>query len=408
MENEIVKILFLFIYIFIFVSLIKKEKTTVLYSLIIFLNLSVLFSLLLIEYGMYILEQQITGYENGAFYIYYLYSLLSLILFYKLSLKNKIVFTTANSPSYNIFFPVSVVFASVLLFSYFNNPFYNRFDVFDGPYKLLFVRIEYLFNFVFLFSLFLARNFNKKLVIYFVYSLLMFLRGSQFGAYMIASIWLFISYYLQNNKLKLNLKLALFFVLISIVPFIIKISQTDIIFFYDRIVLEGHVFWGTINLVNQNGPNPDFSAFISNYNDLMSGFQQFNSQYGFGKLMYEISPGYTDLYEEKNVRFAAGYPAILIYHFGFGLSMLFNLLFTYIYFLIVRYMIYCFINKDIFISFIVYFMIYNTFSDFFVQGEYANFRIKFLIKLIITLVVIIIYRLNKLNKLSSKVKLQYA
>ena len=80
-------------YLFLFILLIKKEKQTVLYAIIVFVNLGIFVSLILIEYGMFIYEQQIFGFENGAFYIFYLFCLVSLFLFHYLSVKKTFLVT---------------------------------------------------------------------------------------------------------------------------------------------------------------------------------------------------------------------------------------------------------------------------------------------------------------------------
>jgi len=267
---------------------------------------------------------------------------------------------------------------------------------------MLFVRIEYIFTFAFLYTLFRTRKLNAKLFIYVLFCLLMFMRGSQFGAFMIATIWLFIAYYLEKGKI--GIKWSLGFYLLALVPFIIKFSLNDILVIYQRIILEGHVFWGTINLFTQNGPNLDFSGFINNFNDLSSGFQQGNIEYGFGKLMFDITPHFAEMSLEAGVRFAAGYPAILIYHFGYMVGLLLHLLCTLLFFLLIQFLIYCFKYKDLFYSYMIY-MIYMIGIDFMIQGEYAHFRAKFLIKLFIVLSMLLIYQ-NFPKKHDTSIKLE--
>lgn len=405
MGVEIIKILFLFIYIFLFFYLIKKVKITVLYSLIFFLNISVLLSLILIEYGMFIYEQAVDGYENGSFYIYLLYSFASLLLFYYLSLKKPFSNQYFHRKKINIFLPTSIVFSFVLLYCYYINPSFNRFDVFDGPFKLIFVRVEYIFSFAFLYSLISVRNISKKLIIYFIYALIMFFRGSEFGAFFIATIWFLMTFHIEEKVF--SFKWIFICLVLLVLPFFIKLTFMDLISVVSRIVLEGHVFWGTINLVMQNGPNLEFSSFINNYNDLFSGFQQANIEYGFGKLMFEISPHFAEISINSNVRFAAGFPAIVIYHFGLGFGFLLYLLITLIYFFIIRFLFICFNNKNLLLSFVFFYMIFNTFSDFIIQGEYANFRVKFLIKLVITLFVYYLYK-NSTNQVATKVNLSHS
>lgn len=390
MSLDVIKGLMLLAYIGFYIWLVRRERTTILYILIAFLNASVLFSLLLIEMGMYVFEQQKFGYENGAFFIYYGYSLVSLLVFHRLSTRDAAfpVLRPVTSGS-AVFAPVAVAFALVLAYSIARNPSYTRFDIFAGPYQLLFVRVEYLFQFAFLFALFRSPTLRARLLIYIIYCVLMFIRGSQFGAFMVASLWLFMVSYLFDQKIKLNARWLTVLAVLVAVPFAIKISQTGLMYVAGRVVLEGHVFWGTINVLQETGPNPDFSAFFGNFNDISSGFQQANLDYGFGRLMYEVNPHMAELAVAAGVRFGAGYPAILIYHFGHGSAMVLDVVFTALYFVIMRFMIRCFTQKDVFYGFVVYLMLYNFYADFFVQGEYANFRAKFIIKLVLLFFVVV-------------------
>lgn len=403
MVNEFIKFSLIIFYLFLFFFFIKKEKRTVLFAIIVFVNLGIMFSLILIEYGLFIIEQQQFGYDNGAFYIFYCFCLVSLILFYYLSLNKSFLNTYFYSRESRVFIPIAIVFSLVLLYCIKLNPNYTRFDIYDGPLKMFFVRIEYLFSFIFLYSIFRTKNFNKKLLIYFIYCILMFFRGSQFGAFMIASIWLFKTYYLDKGKL--NLKWLLIFGVLFLIPFVVKISKNDMLFIYQRFIMEGHVFWGSINLIEQNGINLDFSSFQINYNDLTSGFQQGNVEYGFGKLMHDISPHFAEMYLKMNIRFAAGYPAILIYHFGYIVAIMLHMVFTYLFFLLIQFLVFCFKHKDFFYSYVIY-MIYMIFNDFIIQGEYSHFRLKFILKIFIVLILVFLYK--TFPKRNNEIKIKYA
>lgn len=388
MIAEIVKTIFIIFYIILFFILINKKKETVLISVYVFVNLGVMLSLVLIEYGLFIYEQQTYGFQNNSFYIFYIFSLSSLILFYFLS-KKKSLLINLNSKKKIFFLPITVIFFLVLCYLIIKNPNYTRFDIFDGPFKMLFVRIEYIFTFGFIYSLFRTKSLNKKFIYFIIFCFLMFLRGSQFGAFMIALIWFFMSYYLQTGKI--HLRWLPIFAVLFIIPFYIKLSLTDLVYLGQRVIMEGHVFWGTINLFNEQGIALDFSGFFNNYNDFSSGFQQGNIYYGFGKLMYAVSPHFAEMSLKAGVRFAAGYPAILIYHFGLYFGFLLHLFFTFILFLFMQYLIHSFKYRDVFYSYIIY-MFFMIYSDFMIQGEYAHFRLKFLIKLSILFFVLFLYK----------------
>lgn len=391
MIPEILKSILIFSYGLWFLYLIRREPKTVLYAIIVYINISVLISLVLIENGLPIAEQQIFGYNNGSFVLFYIYSIISLCFFYYLSSKDHrlVHFPNVLIKQKNLFLIGFIIFGLVLLYSWIQNPNYTRFDIFNGPFKMLFVRIEYLFSFIFLYSLFRIKSVEKKLLIYLAYCFLMYFRGSQFGAFLIGTIWFFIAFYLENKRLKMKWT-VLFFILVAI-PVVIKISSTNLIYMGQRIVLQGHVFWGTVNVLVQNGPNPDFSGFISHYNDFFSGFQAGSIEYGFGKLMHEVSPHFAIMKLKAGVRFSAGYPAILFYHFGYIIGIIFHIGFTFLFYHLLRYLVYCFKYKDAVYSYFIY-MIYLAYSDFMIQGEYANFRLKFLIKVALVLFVVFLYK----------------
>ncbi len=374
------KISLIFLYILLFIFILNRKKEIVLYTFLFVLNLFVMLSLVLIEEGFFISEQQVFGYENGSFYIYIVYSILSLLLF------RLFVIGSSGLNKYHInrkidyFIPIAIVFSLVLIYSFIVNPNYTRFDIFNGPYNMMFVRIEGLFYFAYIYSILRTTDVKKRFFILLIFSILMFFRGSQFGAFMIAGIWYFISFVLDDKPFDRRIMLYLFF--IAMIPIAIKISLHDLSFIYKRIILEGHVFWGTINLFFDNGVNNDFTEFFNNYNDISSQFQQGNLEFGLGKLMDEISPGIAEMYLEAGVRFAAGYPAILIYHFGILIGSFLHIVVLYIYFLIIRYLVYSCRFYGIILSYL-FFIIFTVYNDFIVQGEYMNFRLKFLIKILI-------------------------
>jgi len=360
----------------------------------VFGNVGVLVSLILIEMGLYITEQRVFGFQNGAFFIYSLFSYMGLITFFTFSKITETGNFNFLSKPKKLFLPIYILFALIIFLAFLKNPDFNRFNIFDGPFKMTLVRIENIFFFLFLYSLFRKKHINEKIVIYVFYCIIMFARGSQFGAFLIAGLWFFMS--LKIDEIKIRPKYYILLIVFSALPFAIKIYSNDISYSLMRMVLQGHVFWGTVNIFNESGANPDFSGFISNFNDLFSSFQMGNINYGFGKLMKEVSPQFGEMYMEGGVRFSAGYPAILIYHFGYLSGLFLHLFFTITYFYLINFMIKCFKYKDVFFSYF-YYLIFIVYSDLLIMGEYAHFRLKFLIKLGILFLIHLLYK-NYSNK----------
>jgi len=386
----LIKICFILFFIVFFLILLKQKRQFVIYSILFSFHVTILISLILIEEGFYIIEQQKFGYNNNSFYLFYFIAIVSVCFFYSICKKNEIEINNLREDNLYLFHFTSSLFALVLAYCILRNPNYTRFDIFNGPFQMSFVRVESLFYFIFIYSLIKINEYKIKLYVFVVYCLLMLTRGSAFGAFYIASIWLFISFILSGYNLNLKILFSLFFLLLS--SFAIKIAKTDLLYVYDRIVLQGHVFWGTVNLIKDQGINPDFSPFFREFNDISSKFYMGNLHFGFGKLMDEISPAFAPKYLEGGVRFAAGYPAILFYHFGYKLGFILHLGILYIYYYFFTTFIEFIQTKKIYFTYFIY-LLFITYSDFMVQGEYANFRFKFLIKVFLFLLVILINKL---------------
>ena len=229
------------------------------------------------------------------------------------------------------------------------------------------------------------------------------IKGSQFGSYLQLGLWLVIGMMINTDLNIVSLKrfttnrinIGFIVLLIVILSFSVKLYKTDMAYLKMRLPLQGHVFWGTINHVRSEGTNPDFSYYFKSYNDLFEKFTMGNVNQGFGKLMYEISPDFSVRHLNSGLRFSAGYPAITIYHFGYTMALMINVIALGLYYITIRYFILSLLTKDILQIYIMY-LIMASVADFLIMGEYMQFRLKFLIK--ITILIVLTVAVKNKNK----------
>ena len=153
-----------------------------------------------------------------------------------------------------------------------------------------------------------------------------------------------------------------------------KFLQLDT-FFITRVVLGGHVFWGSINEMW----NGDINYQLSNYMKSFFSLSTFttNEGFGMGYLMKLFSGDFADSYLEKGIRFTAGMPAILIINFGIIISLIIYYISIAIY---VKWL-YTF-TRILFhsnpIIFLLASRINDVFLDYLLQGEIGMIHIKFI------------------------------
>jgi len=153
-----------------------------------------------------------------------------------------------------------------------------------------------------------------------------------------------------------------------------KFLQLDT-FFITRVVLGGHVFWGSINEMWSGDINYQLSNYMRSFFNL--GIFTTNEGFGMGYMMKMLSGNFADSYLEKGIRFTAGMPAILIINFGIIIS-------TIIYYISIFYYVkwLAIYTRIIFHSNVIVFLfayrINNVLLDYLLMGEIGMIHIKFL------------------------------
>ncbi|MBO8132150.1 MAG: hypothetical protein H0Z29_11715 [Candidatus Marinimicrobia bacterium] len=380
------------------------------------LNIYALISTILIENGAYIIEQYKFGYENGAFYYLYSFLIIALLLINHYS---KIITLEINfKNSKKTFYIYSIIYTSLLLYAISRSTSYTRFNIFFslGPFgvKLMFILTE-VYLYLYIYCVFTEKRFTVQLQYFVIYCLIQILRGSQFGGYFQAIIYLVAAMYFHSailnreifqdikiafNKYRYITTFALLFVGVIGVMIYKIYAIGGLENFFKRFVLQGHVFWGTINMARSNWlPQFNFSVFINHFFSL--GSYSTNIDNGFGRLMYSISPNLSMEMIKHGARFSAGYPAILIFNFGLIFAYFIHIFSTIIYVYVHKFMINCINNYNI-IIFIIAMKLINIYKDeFYFMGEYTGFTIKYLLYLLILYLFILNYK--KLRNRNSKV-----
>ncbi len=342
-------------------------------------------SLLLIEQGAYITEQGITGYENGTFYVFYLFLIVNMFLIFHFLTRLDLRIKYGYSRTFYLAYTITYIL--LLLYARATNPEFTRFNLFEylpGPLPRLAIYITIGYLYVYIYSVFKEKSFSRKLVLLVVFLFTEILRGEQFGGLFGGSIIFLIATVLQQRQgARINLKEnrrvivgsgIIFFLLFGYIVYSKFLQFEYAIGFFNRVVLQQHVLWGTVNLLAEGQANPDLTPYFKN----LFSFETFRTSpdYGLGQLMVALSGDYARGLIEGGARFTSGYPAILIYHFGYIGAFLLNPIFTYIFVWTIRAQFYLLNNYNV-IVFIIGMKVLSTYMEIYSMGEYGGFNIKF-------------------------------
>jgi hypothetical protein len=196
--------------------------------------------------------------------------------------------------------------------------------------------------------------------------------------------------------------------LLSIVGIILSLKAMELQeFFVNRFVLQGHLFWGSINNIG----TADFSYQISNYFDAFFKLERFktNENYGLGYLMFLISGPVVYGYFEKGIRFTNGMPAIFIINFGIFWSLLLYGFLFYLYVSFMKIYIKVLLQSNV-LLFLFCAKIESVLRDIVVMGEIGllNFKFLLLVAAFIIMKYVMMDNPNIMNKLIRKNTLQTA
>ncbi|UTE77501.1 DUF6418 domain-containing protein [Rossellomorea sp. KS-H15a] len=299
-------------------------------------------SLLVIEKGTYISEQKKFGFLNGATTLYIVYIVL-LYLGIKVgyhSLFNRIKYSYSNRPiNKNLLMKMVIVgINSALVLLYINyllspKPYINsgisRFNYWENstfPFlNSIFGSVSGFMAFSFGY-LFLLDKKKKHLISFFLYFLYLILAGNKFSALIIALFLFSIPKLIFIDSLLLILKRNSMKIFIITVIFISLIYYNYSIFnpysyagynsvsdaIIQRISIQGHVFWGSLNNLNVGLTKFTFEEIIYGMRTLMVML----SFYPENHVLY--------YYNQGSATFTLGYPSILNVGVLFPLGLIIN------------------------------------------------------------------------------------
>ena len=395
-------IAFITIYCLFYFILLAFDKRMIFLLSIFIGQISMFCGISFIEGGAYISEQLMFGFPNGSFGILALFAPFSLLSFFLFSKPVKIDFERTDCLKLYLCFSLAclllVVYVALKNPHIYANPNITRFIFFDElPMKRLFKLFWFLYASCYIFCIIKEKSLARKLLYFAIYCVILFITGEKTGGYIEAIVWVIFSQVLYTKRLR-DIPIGLY--ILSIIIFVgamyMKLASLgNMVDFFNRFVLNGHVFWGAVNYLGSNGPAMDLSGYIEHFFS-MSMFRT-NPEYGFGALMYAISDGLALGEMDLGVRFSCGYPAILLYHFGYVGAFFLNLILFGLFALFVRFFIYI-LRHGNFLIFILFMKCYNGFEDLLASGEYGTLKIKYFLIIVTVFALLLVVQLMRKRK----------
>jgi hypothetical protein len=338
-----------------------------------------LISNILIREGFYIYEQKIYGFPNNSIFFLSIFILFFSIAIYRSNFNKKINIQTyitkiSKSPVFIYISLLAIFILSDFILIRILGYGTNRLNIYDGlsigPYLLPVRIILYSLS---LYYIIRSPSVYQKVIISIAMIIWGFIRWDITGSFFPLLLpWAFLII-IENNKQKLSLRFISMIIALLIPIGYLKFMQLDT-FFVTRIVLGGHVFWGSINEMW----NGDIFYQLSNYINSFFSLDSFttNEGFGMGYLMKMLSGSLADGYLEKGIRFTAGMPAILIINFGIIISVLlyYISIFYYVKWLATYTRILFHSNV---IVFLIAYRINIVLLDYLLMGEIGMIHIKF-------------------------------
>lgn len=327
------------------------------FLMIFFGMFGVLISSVLIETGSYISEQERFGFNNGSTLIYFSWILFSFLmvclvsLLYKpLDSDHKGQFLKYNKNRFD--FVLLRTICALIIFIVVAWGIKTGFPLLSGMDRFVYWStknyfFEFLYGQLFLISFFLGwLYFSNKVFSVFLFSVVLVthaLFSNKFSA-IIFSLYLYFLPWFFFGVVPLRFKqyfkiLFLLFIIITPLLYFVYATVYDVgspVEFFlkisERAVLQGHVFWGAINLHDEKFFF-DSSALT---NEILGSYGFSDGYYGMKKLMVEISGEIGQRRIDQGADFTMAYPAV-IYNFSgiigiFLAQAFFLLLFSFLIF----------------------------------------------------------------------------
>lgn len=377
---DLTTILIFLLSIYFMINSFRKSSLIIPHTIIfLYFFISMLISNIFIRNGFYIYEQQINGFPNNSIFFLSIFILVFSIVIYKSNFNKNInlqsyvsKITKSSAIIYIILLAIFILsdFILIRIFGFGS----NRLNIYDGlsigP-SLLRIRII-LFS-LSLFYIIRSPSLHHKVIISIALIIWGFIRWDVTGSLFPLMLPWGLLLVIKNKKQKILLKYFIMILGIIIPIGYLKFLQLDT-FFLTRVVLGGHVFWGSINEMW----NGDIYYQLSNYIKSFFNLSTFSTNEGFGMgyLMKILSGSFADSYIEKGIRYTAGMPAILIINFGIIISTIIYYILIFFYVKWLTTYTWILFHSNV-IVFLIAYRINSVLLDFLLQGEIGMIHIKF-------------------------------
>lgn len=383
----LLKVIALFLYLTLVLLLFKSLRPYRIAPYFYLLNIQIfsLVSLIMIESGSWIMEQNRFGFPNGAFWLYFIFCLVTLggYLLGAINMKIQSITTSIRMTDRKEFIIMSMGMAIfMILFGYAT---YRAIGV-PGLHNHDFLIYTYpVWTITFMtttmhalawYGLFRLDKIPEKIFLGILYALNVKLAGSQFGGFIIVGLVIFISVALVR-KIKLSYLFLGIFIVFSIAS-IVKIYSTIMLhhpwtFVIDRLAEQAHVFWYSVNLWLDGKPvTLGLFEWLSNYFHI---HYVLNDQYSVGKIMANIDDSMAHYFFINGIAFETDLPGVMLIGPGLFpalvLTFFGSFLFAKLFFFLIK------IAREFsFILFLLYFRIFDLFNEFYLHGDFGFFNIK--------------------------------
>lgn len=161
---------------------------------------------------------------------------------------------------------------------------------------------------------------------------------------------------------------------------------------YRALGLQGHLWWGTDNLSPQLSTTERERSLKLEIRNIFN-FNAEDEIYGIRQLMLFVSPVLGAQAIEKGINFTMGYPAIIVYFFGYfkGMFILFlqGIFISIFYLLIAKKLM----NKN-YLSLLFLLIIYSQINYYYIMGSF-HITITLILAIILVLFISILTKLTK-------------
>lgn len=314
----------------------RFRKFVPIFFMPLFGMVSVLFSNILIESGSYVTEQEKFGFYNGSTVIYFSWVVYTICLIYIFSLLYRPLCYNyyeykwlKNKNRFDFIFLRGLCFFAIACVLFMGLT--HGFPLLHGVDRFVYwSRQDYIFEFIygqlFLISFLLGWLYHSdrkfSVTLFFIVMVLHILFSNKFSAIALSLFMFFLPWFFRGFgyfRIKIYVKIV-FLLLMVFVPFLYMVYT--VIYGVDgleefidkvlsRIVLQGHMFWGTINL------HDSFLFFNSEhfFNEVLGAYGANDGYYGMQNLMVEVSGEIGKRRIEQGADFTMAYPAV-VYNFS--------------------------------------------------------------------------------------------